>query len=221
MSIEDIIKRGFKNQASYSISDGRYTKNINYLYSATEYSFRLKDKGDVVIMELKTTAINRELGMTTVMKSYHGVQTWSKQKYPIKYPIGINSIPYESMMVMKFSDGSIARFDRGLNFVEIAKGNDGVSKAEQVSTKEPTPSVKEPSEVDMKALDRLIDAALEDFVVTDEERATLLKKADSIGLTHDEFKMILDSRIQKRMKEKPEEKIEEKKKGFFARLFGK
>ncbi len=55
-----------------------------------------------------------------------------------------------------------------------------------------TSTVKKPTEDDMKALDRLIDAALEDFVVTDEERATLLKKADSIGLTHDEFKMILD-----------------------------
>ena len=84
-----------------------------------------------------------------------------------------------------------------------------------------TSTVKKPSEDDMKALDRLIDAALEDFVVTDEERATLLKKVDSIGLSRDEFKLILDSRIQRRMKEKPEEKIEEKKKGFFARLFGK
>ena len=215
MSIEDIIKRGFKNEASYTLSDGpKGTQR------ATEYSFRLKDKGDVVVMELKTTDIIRYWDQTStrqVMKSYHGVQSWSKQKYPI----GINSIPYESMMVMKFSDGSIARFDHSLNFVEIAKGNDGVSKAEQVSTKEPTPSVKKPSEVDMKALDRLIDAALEDFVVTDEERATLLKKADSIGLSRDEFKMILDSRIQRRMKEKPDEKIEEKKKGFFARLFGK
>lgn len=90
----------------------------------------------------------------------------------------------------------------------------------KVST-EQVSAAKQPTEVEMKALDRLIDAALEDFVVTDEERATLLKKADSIGLSHDEFKMILDSRIQRRMKEIPEEKIEEKKKGFFARLFGK
>lgn len=84
-----------------------------------------------------------------------------------------------------------------------------------------TSTVKKPTEDDMKALDRLIDAALEDFVVTDEEKATLLKKVDSIGLSRDEFKLILDSRIQRRMKEKPKEKIEEKKKGFFARLFGK
>ena len=86
---------------------------------------------------------------------------------------------------------------------------------------EQTSAAKQPTESEMKALDRLIDAALEDFVVTDEERATLLKKADSIGLSRDEFKMILDSRIQRCMKEKPDEKIEEKKKGFFARLFGK
>lgn len=96
----------------------------------------------------------------------------------------------------------------------LGKG-DVTTPAKQTST------VKKPTEDDMKALDRLIDAALEDFVVTDEEKATLLKKVDSIGLSRDEFKLILDSRIQRRMKEKPKEKIEEKKKGFFARLFGK
>lgn len=95
------------------------------------------------------------------------------------------------------------------------------AKRPSKKSKEQTPAAKQPTEAEMKALDRLINAALEDFVVTDEERATLLKKADSIGLSRDEFKMILDSRIQKRMKEKPDEKIEEKKKGFFARLFGK
>ena len=86
---------------------------------------------------------------------------------------------------------------------------------------EPRPTPPKPSPEDMSVLNSLIDMALEDFVVTEEERATLLKKADSIGLCRDEFKLILDSRIQRRMKEKPDEKIEEKKKGFFARLFGK
>ena len=92
-----------------------------------------------------------------------------------------------------------------------------ISKADS----EPRPTTKKPSSEEMSLLNNLIDMALEDFVVTEEERATLLKKADSIGLSRDEFKLILDSRIQRRMKEKPEEKIEEKKKGFFARLFGK
>ncbi len=212
MSIEDIIKRGFKNQASFSRSFGP-SKGM-------EYSYRIKDKGDVINMEEKTTEILRLIyeTRTQVIQSYHVVKSWSKQGV---YPIGINSIPYEGMMVMKFSDGSLARFNNSLHFVEIAKGDNGVCKTEPVSKKEPTPTVKKPSEDDMKSLDRLIDAALEDFVVTDEERATLLKKVDSIGLSHDEFKLILDSRIQRRMKEKPEEKIEEKKKGFFARLFGK
>lgn len=85
------------------------------------------------------------------------------------------------------------------------------------------PSALGTSETEMKALDRLIDAALEDFVVTDEERATLLNKADSIGLNRDEFKMILDSKIQKRLKEKPNDRnmIEKRINGFFTRLFGK
>ncbi len=73
----------------------------------------------------------------------------------------------------------------------------------------------------MKVLDKLIDSALEDFVVTDEERKMLLNKANEIGLGNDEFKLYLNGKIQERMKDKPEEKVEEKKKGFFARLFGR
>lgn len=219
MSIEDIIKRGFKNEASYTQSDGDGPQ-----YYSTNYSYRLKDKGDVVCMEEKTTNVCRG-AWTQVMEQYHVVKSWSKQG---KYPIGINNIPYEGTMVMQFSDGSLYKFKGNVrdyhgnyDFVEIKPGNSSDSQTNTVSLKEQKPSAKKPSEEDMKALDRLIDAALEDFIVTDEERATLLKKADSIGLSRDEFKMILDSRIQRRMKEKPDEKIEEKKKGFFARLFGK
>ncbi len=84
----------------------------------------------------------------------------------------------------------------------------------------PKPEVKRPTKEDMKALDRLIDAALEDFVLTDEERSVLLKKTKEIGLGEDEFKIYLNGKIQERMKDKPAEKVEEKKKGFFARLFG-
>ena len=85
----------------------------------------------------------------------------------------------------------------------------------------PKQETKRPSSDDMDVLDRLIESALEDFVVTDEERTVLLNKANEIGLGNDEFKLYLNGKIQKRMKEKPEEKVEEKKKGFFARLFGR
>ena len=84
----------------------------------------------------------------------------------------------------------------------------------------PKPEVKRPSADDMNVLDKLIDAALEDFVLTDEERSVLLKKSKEIGLGEDEFKIYLNGKIQERMKDKPAEKVEEKKKGFFARLFG-
>lgn len=84
----------------------------------------------------------------------------------------------------------------------------------------PKPEVRRPSADDMNVLDKLIDAALEDFVLTDEERSVLLKKSKEIGLGEDEFKIYLNGKIQERMKDKPAEKVEEKKKGFFARLFG-
>ena len=203
MSIEDIIKRGFKIEASYT-------------FNQMNYSYRLKDKADHFEMEERISDADR--APYYVRQSYRVVRVWSKQGI---YPVGINNVPREGMMVMKFSDGSLFRFDHSLNFVKIQTGNNTDSQAQTVSVKEQKLPIKKTSEEDMKALDRLIDAALEDFVVTDEERATLLKKADSIGLSRDEFKMILDSRIQRRMKEKPDEKIEEKKKGFFARLFGK
>lgn len=203
MSIEDIIKRGFKTEASYT-------------FNQMNYSYRLKDKADHFEMEERIS--DADFAPYYVRQSYRVVRVWSKQGI---YPLGINNVPREGMMVMKFSDGSLFRFDHSLNFVKIQTGNNTDSQTQTVSVKEQKPPIKKTSEEDMKALDRLIDAALEDFVVTDEERSTLLKKADSIGLSRDEFKMILDSRIQKRMKEKPDEKIEEKKKGFFARLFGK
>ena len=85
----------------------------------------------------------------------------------------------------------------------------------------PKPEVRRHSADDMNVLDKLIDAALEDFVLTDEERSVLLNKANEIGLDNDEFKLYLNGKIQERMKDKPAEKVEEEKKGFFARLFGK
>ena len=78
----------------------------------------------------------------------------------------------------------------------------------------------QPTEEDMMILDRFINAALEDFVITDEEREVIINKAQSIGLSDAELKLYLNGKIQERMKEKPE-KTEEKAKGFWSKLFGK
>ena len=96
------------------------------------------------------------------------------------------------------------------------------AKTPKVETKKdtPKPEIKRPTDEDIKALDRLIDAALEDFILTDDERKVLLDKVNEIGFKQSEFELYLNGKIQKRMKEKPAEKVEEKKKGFFARLFG-
>ena len=100
--------------------------------------------------------------------------------------------------------------------------NDKILERMKEKPKEtPKPEVKRPTEEDMKALDRLIGTALEDFIITDDERKTLLKKANEIGFKQAEFELYLNGKIQERMKEKPEEKIEEKKKGFFARFFAR
>lgn len=93
-------------------------------------------------------------------------------------------------------------------------------KAAPPAKETPKPEIKRPTDEDIKALDRLIDAALEDFVITDDERKVLRDKANGIGFKKVEFELYLNGKIQKRMKEKPEENIEDKIKGFFARLFG-
>lgn len=54
-------------------------------------------------------------------------------------------------------------------------------------------------------LEELIDAALEDGVLTEKEKQVLFKKAQSMGVDLDEFEMVLDARlvkIQKAEKEK-------------------
>ena len=103
---------------------------------------------------------------------------------------------------------------------EISKDAPKAEPKAEPKKETPKPEVRRPSADDMNVLDRLIDAALEDFVLTDEERSVLLKKSKEIGLGEDEFKIYLNGKIQERMKDKPAEKVEEKKKGFFARLFG-
>ena len=54
-------------------------------------------------------------------------------------------------------------------------------------------------------LEELIDAALEDGVLTEKEKQVLFKKAQSMGIDLDEFEMVLDARlvkVQKAEKEK-------------------
>ena len=56
-------------------------------------------------------------------------------------------------------------------------------------------------------LEKLIQAALADGVLTDKERAILLKRAKSFGIDEDEFEMVLESRLSQWKKEhgaKPE-----------------
>ena len=114
-------------------------------------------------------------------------------------------------------------FDPFMEIVEkhVFASSDKKETPKPQSAPAPKQEPKRPSSDDMDVLDRLIESALEDFVVTDEERKVLLNKANEIGLGKDEFKLYLNGKIQERMKDKPEEKVEEKKKGFFARLFGR
>ncbi len=46
-------------------------------------------------------------------------------------------------------------------------------------------------------LEQLIEAALADGVLTDKEKKVLFKKAESLGVDHDEFEMVLDARLTK------------------------
>lgn len=50
-------------------------------------------------------------------------------------------------------------------------------------------------------LEELIDAALEDGVLTEKEKQVLFKKAQSMGIDLDEFEMVLDARLVKLQKE--------------------
>ncbi len=50
-------------------------------------------------------------------------------------------------------------------------------------------------------LEALIAAALADGVLTDKEKKILFKKAEAMGIDHDEFELVLDGRLAKRKKE--------------------
>ena len=166
--------------------------------------------------------------MLTIPKavvSIKGISKWYPSTLKMESPnppVLINCDPHVNTVVF-VPQGSLDTYknDPMWSKIKTIREDPSLGEGANPTLAKQTPVVKQPTETEMKTLDRLIDAALEDFVVTDEERSTLLKKADSIGLSRDEFKMLLDSRIQRRMKEKPDEKIEEKEKGFFARLFGK
>ncbi len=82
---------------------------------------------------------------------------------------------------------SVARFQNG----ESA----GTSES-QVEAEAPAAMQTEaPTAVPVVDIERLIDAALMDGVVTDKERAILIKKATSQGIDPDEFEMVLDAKI--------------------------
>ena len=57
-------------------------------------------------------------------------------------------------------------------------------------------------------LEELIDAALEDGVLTEKEKQVLFKRAQSMGIDLDEFEMVLDARLVKRNKAEHNAKIE-------------
>lgn len=58
-------------------------------------------------------------------------------------------------------------------------------------------------------LEKLIEIALEDGVLTDKERSVLFKKAQSLGIDSDEFEMVLLSRLKARLgSQQPENKPE-------------
>lgn len=50
-------------------------------------------------------------------------------------------------------------------------------------------------------LEALIKAALADGVLTDKEKEVLFKKAEAMGIDHDEFELVLEGRLAKRKKE--------------------
>ncbi len=78
---------------------------------------------------------------------------------------------------------SVARFQSG-----ESTGNSG-TQVENEAAK------AAPAAVPAVDIERLIDAALMDGVVTDKERAILIKKATAQGIDPDEFEMVLDAKI--------------------------
>ena len=59
-------------------------------------------------------------------------------------------------------------------------------------------------------LEKLIEIALEDGVLTEKERSVLFKKARSLGIDSDEFEMVLESRLKARLGSQQPEKKQEK-----------
>ncbi|MDB9984088.1 hypothetical protein OAE00_01040 [bacterium] len=55
-------------------------------------------------------------------------------------------------------------------------------------------------------IENLIDMALADGVVTEKERAIILRKAESLGIDKDEIEMILDGKLHKLEASKPKQK---------------
>lgn len=73
-----------------------------------------------------------------------------------------------------------------------------------------TKEAEQPTPID---IDRLIDAVVADGVITEKERAVILKKATAAGYDADEVEILLDGRLhEKQAAQKPVEKQVEKKK---------
>lgn len=177
MSIQEIIRRGFKNEVSFSYQDLSRGKGYQI-----KDCYRLKEKEDSVCLEYKWVDIQPL--KTTTPWPYHVVGSWSLRE---KHPIGINIIPNEKKIVIKFSDGSIGRLDK----LDSKNGNE---ITEIFSADEAKKAIE--------TLSRLKEAALEDNVITDTERSALIGKAKSLGLDPREINMTLDSELSKRKKEK-------------------
>ena len=65
-------------------------------------------------------------------------------------------------------------------------------------------------------LEKLIEIALEDGVLTDKERSVLFKKAQLLGIDSDEFEMVLESRLKSRLGSQQSDKKPEKLVTVFA-----
>ena len=93
-------------------------------------------------------------------------------------------------------------------------GKDAQPKLKQEVKEQPAPEVAAPAPtID---LNKLIDAAAADGVITDKERSVILKKAVAAGYDADEVEILIDGKIAEKQRES-----QPKKKGLFARLFGK
>ena len=206
-----------KGKLCHAIAKYYIEQNPDITISQLRETFNIKNVNAVESVEdaIKTTDSSGTPGGSYYMKDADQIETkegkvvvWNY--WPERY--------YTPFMEIVEKLNFVSSGDKAVK--ETPKAQPAPAPKAEPKKEAPKPEVRRPSADDMNVLDKLIDAALEDFVLTDEERSVLLKKSKEIGLGEDEFKIYLNGKIQERMKDKPAEKVEEKKKGFFARLFG-